>query len=239
MNGISNPFQACLHIWFNPKTVFAAVDKHHNWSWIPFFIVMLGVLLPTYAYFQFVDFDWYREFYVAFTAGDVSPAEKEAVLVSLRSQSVYMYSNMFAYCLGYVLLAAIIAGYLNMMTKVDEENINGFTDWYGFVWWTFLPVFITGVVMLLMILIKDDNQTSLYGLQPLSLGYWLGLNETSKWVGLADQFRVELFLSFYFMITGLKQWTRLSILRIYLILFVPYILIVGSSIFLSFYWASA
>lgn len=233
MKTISNPFQACIQIWFNPKAVFAAVDKHQNWSWIPFLIVMLGVLLPTYAYFQFVDFDWYRDFYVAITAGDVSPAERDMILVNLRSQSMFMSLNIFAYCFGYVLSAAIIAGYLTVMTKADEENLNGFTDWYGFVWWVFLPVLIPGVIMLLMILLTDDNQTSVYGLQPLSLAFWLGLDETSKWIGLADQVRVQLILSFYFMISGLKQWTRLSNLRIGLILFVPYIVMIGSSTYFS------
>ena len=41
MMTITNPFQACMQIWFNPKAVFAALDKHDNWSWIPFIVVML------------------------------------------------------------------------------------------------------------------------------------------------------------------------------------------------------
>jgi hypothetical protein len=237
MRIISNPLQACWHILLDPKAVFNAVKLHNNWSWIPFFLVMTFILTPVYAYYQFVDFNWYQDFYVSYMAGDVSPAERDMILAGLQSKPVFVISNLVTFFVGYVVLAAVIAIYLNIMTKADELNVNGFTDWFGFVWWTQLPLVLTGVTMLLMIALSSDNQTSMYGLQPLSLGYWLGLNEQSKWIGLADQCRIELWLTFYLMLVGLRQWTHFSIIRISLILFVPYLLLVGMSASIAFWLA--
>lgn len=236
MNTISNPLQACLRVFTHPNQVFAAINKHNNWSWIAFLLVMTATLLPLYVYYQYVDFAWLKDFHGSFLAKDVSPAEREIILTPFASQKVYTLSNLFAFFVGTILLNAVIAAYLNVMTKSDEENVNGFTDWYGFIWWVQLPSVVVAIVVLLMILVVSDDQRSMYALQPLSMAFWLGLDEQSKWVGFADLLRLDLFFNFYLLITGLHQWTRLSSLRIYLTSFVPFIVLTCLSLAATIWW---
>ena len=77
MRVVTNPIQACNDIFMRPGSVFEALKTHNNWSWIPFFIVSILAVLPSYLYFSSVDPVWYTVYVSTNSADlrDLSPAE--------------------------------------------------------------------------------------------------------------------------------------------------------------------
>lgn len=226
MDAVTNPFQACNDIFFKPNRVFAALAVKHNWSWLAFAFVIALAILPNYFYFNFVDFDWYREYIINASYADVSPAQQDAVRQALNPQQTIMFTVVGVFG-GFILINAILATYLNVSTKIDEENVNGFTDWYGFTWWVSMPILLGSLLSVLIILVAPDHQLSPADLSPTSLSYWLGLELGSDWFALAQNVRLEAFWTMYLIAVGISQWTRIEARRAYIIAAVPYILVWG------------
>jgi len=221
MHQVTNPFQACSEILLKPNAVFAALDKQQNWSWVPFFLVTIMAVLPSYFYFNFVDFDWYKELIVNSQYANVSPAEQDAFRQSMGKSQVLTFT-LVGGSLGLVIVNAIMAAYLNMMTKSDEQNLNGFSDWYGFSWWISLPVVLSGLIAMLVILFANDPQLAPTSLAPTSLAFILGLDMKSSWFNLLQTIRLESFWSMYLITVGISQWTRVGANKAYLIATLPY-----------------
>lgn len=226
MEQIKNPFSACLAIFTQPNAVFALINEKHNWSWVAFLVVMIFTILPSYAYFNMVDFSWYVENVISTTMNDVSPSEKDVFRNALTPLS-FKISIFLIVPLFLIGINAIFAVYLNTVTQADEHNINGFTDWFGFMWWVWLPTGIGCSASLLMMLFAGDPQLPESDINPLTLSYLLGLNMQSDWIGLANFIRPDLFLGMYFMVVGVHQWTRFSSKQVYAIGLAPFAALLG------------
>ena len=224
MEKVSNPFQACNDIFFKPNRVFATLLEKHNWSWLAFAIVIVVGVLPSYMYFNFVDFDWYRELVITTSFADVSPAEQDMVRQSMSPEQTLTFS-LIGVVIGSIIINAVMAIYLNITTKMDEENINGFTDWYGFTWWVSLPMVVGSLISILIILMASDHQLPPTDLNPTSLAYWLGIEMGSDWFTLTQMVRLETFWSMYLIAVGISQWTRLPAQKAYIIAAAPYLTI--------------
>lgn len=226
MHQISNPFQACSDILLKPNAVFAAIDKQHNWSWLPFLLVTIMAILPSYLYFNFIDFDWYKELIINAEYADVSPNEQKRFRDAMSLSQVLSFTVIGGF-LGLVIVNAIIAVYLNMMTRGDDENPNGFTDWYGFTWWISMPVVVSGLIAMAVILFSTDHHLEPVALAPTSLAFLLSIDMNSSWFNLAQTIRLESFWSMYLISVGIIQWTRLSANHAYGIAIGPYGVIWG------------
>jgi hypothetical protein len=124
MQQVSNPFQAMKDIFVKPNRVFATISETHNWSWIPFICVAVIGAIPVYMYFNFVDFSWYTELMVQSMAGELSPAEQNMVRHSMTDQAQSLWAGVFSSILVVILSNAILALYLNILTKADEECLS-------------------------------------------------------------------------------------------------------------------
>ena len=224
MEKVSNPFQACNDIFFKPNRVFATLAETHNWSWLAFFIVVAIGILPGYMYFNFVDFDWYRELVIAANFADVSPAEQDMMRQSMTPQQTITF-NVIGVILGTIVINAILAIYLNVAAKMDEENVNGFTDWYGFTWWVSLPVIVGSLLSIIIILLASDHQLPPSDLSPTAMGYWFSVDMSSKWFTFSQAIRLESFWTMYLIAVGISQWTRLPAQKAYIIAAAPYFII--------------
>lgn len=224
MEKVSNPFQACNDIFFKPNRVFATLAEKHNWSWLAFFIVIAVGILPGYMYFNFVDFEWYRELIISTSFVDVSPAEQDMVRQSMSPEQTISF-NLIGVVVGSIVINAILAIYLNVATKVDEENVNGFTDWYGFTWWVSLPLIVGAALSILVILMASDHQLSPVDLTPTSLSFLLGIEMSSEWFTLTQVIRLESIWTMYLIAVGISQWTRLPAQKCYIIAVAPYAII--------------
>ncbi|MEP4891651.1 MAG: YIP1 family protein [Aliiglaciecola sp.] len=217
--------QASLQIFTKPNGVFEAANNNDNWSWIPFLLVMSFVLLPLYLYYNFVDFEWYRDYIVNSTAGNLSPAEQNNIRAQIRPDFLVVGILMVAF-LFQVIVNLVLAAYLNLVAKTDDECINGFTDWYGFTWWISLPSVISFITAILVLALAENNQMPISELNPLALSYWLGLGEDSKWFGLANLVKPELFFSIYLIAVGLSHWTKFNRAKIYTVAIAPFAIVI-------------
>ncbi|MBT0584793.1 YIP1 family protein [Alteromonas oceanisediminis] len=226
MSEVTNPIQACSEIFIKPNGVFAATNVKHNWSWFPFILVIALAILPAYLYFNFVDFEWYKDLIINSSYADTSPNEQAMIRNNMSAGSMQIFSVVGAF-VGYIVINAIVATYLNLMTKSDEQSTHGFTDWYGFTWWISMPSVVAGLIALVVILLADSHQLSPVALSPTSLAYWFGLELGSPWFGLLQSMRIESLWSIYLIAVGLTQWTAIRGSKTYIIAAAPYLIIWG------------
>jgi hypothetical protein len=176
-------------------------------------------------YFNFVDFNWYSEFMVQSMAANLSPAEQSMLRNSMTDQAQSLWAGVFSSVLVIILSNAILALYLNILTKADEECVQGYTDWYGFSWWVSIPVIISSLIAALVVLLASDNQLLPISLSPTSLAFIFNVEMESAWSSFAQSIRLESFWVMYLIAVGLSQWTQLPTKKTYLIAIAPYALI--------------
>lgn len=226
MSIVTNPFQACNDIFFKPNGVFRAVEEKENWSWLPFFIITALIVVPNYLYFQFVDFDWYKELIIQSQYKDLSPAEQDMYRNSMTSSQMVFFS-LIGGPIVVIVLNALLAAYLNAMTKSDEQNLNGFTDWYGFTWWAGMPSTIAALSMIAILALADNHQLPPSDLNPLAIGYWFNITMDSPWFSLSQSLRLDTIWSIYLVIVGITQWTSFDTRKATIIACAPYAVIWG------------
>lgn len=225
MQQVSNPFQAMTDIVTKPNRVFATINDIHNWSWIPFlFIAVIGAI-PIYLYFNFVDINWYNETMVQSIAGQLSPAEQSAMRNAMADQAQSLWTGVFGSVFMVILSNAILALYLNIVTKADEECVQTYTDWYGFTWWVSVPAIASSLIAIIIVLLAQSTQLSPVSMAPTSLAFIFSVEMTSPWSALMQSIRLESVWVMYLISVGLSQWTNLSAKRNYTIAIAPYLLI--------------
>ena len=217
MQQVSNPFQAMKDIFVKPNQVFATISETHNWSWIPFMCIAVIGALPIYMYFNFVDFSWYTELMVQAMAGDLSPAEQNVFRNVMADQTQSLWTGVFGSVFMLLVSNAILALYLNVVTKADEECVQGYTDWYGFSWWVSIPV-----------IVSQDSQLSPVSMAPTSFAFIFSVEMNSSWASLMQAIRLESIWVMYLTAVGLSQWTQLPVKKTYMIAIAPYVLIWAS-----------
>jgi len=224
MQEVSNPFQALNNIFLKPNGVFNALAKTNNWSWLPFFLVTGLSFVSVYMYFSFVDFDWYVEFMVAETMSDVSPAEQNAYRNAMNQTVALVGAGVMTF-LGPIIVNAIFAVYLNAMTKRDESNTQGFTDWYGFIWWTQMPAILNALIALVIMLMSSNHEVLPTVLGPLSMAYLFSIDMGSAWFGILSSLRLDMIWSIYLMTVGISCWTSFDTKKSLIIAIAPMVII--------------
>lgn len=228
MSEVTNPIQACSEVFTRPRAVFEALKTHNNWSWIPFILTAILGSLPGYLYFSSVSQDYYHELLRSSPdMVNLSPAEIETTLSFFQTDQIAMTMPFFA-VLGMVIVNAIVAVYYKAVTASDEENLAGFTDWYGACWWTGLPTIIGAVVSILMLLLGDANGELSPGLaSATSVANIFGIGLDSSLFNFASSLRLEMLWSFYIAAVAIGTWTRFEFNKCLLLAGLPYIIIYG------------
>jgi hypothetical protein len=176
-------------------------------------------------YFNFVDFSWYTEFMVQSLSGNLSPAEQSMLRNNMTDQAQSLWAGIFSSIFVVILSNAILALYLNIITKADEECIQGYTDWYGFSWWVSIPVIISSLIAALVVLLATDSQLSPMSLSPTSMAFIFNVGMDSAWSSFAQSIRLESFWVMYLIAVGLSQWTQIPTKKTYIIAIAPYAII--------------
>jgi hypothetical protein len=225
MHNVTNPFQACNDIFFKPNGVFKAIGENNNWSWMPFILIMAISLVSQYLYVNFVDIEWFAQMNIA-AQGDMSPAEEEQMKAFFTRDALLWSSVIGAFFIP-IIVNAIYAVYVNLMTRSDDSHVYGFTDWYGFAWWLSMPYVLTGLVGVALLLFTGDHQVAPSILSPASLGYIASIPMDSPWYAFGQALRLELFWGIYLATVGITQWTSFSVKKSALIASAPYAVIYG------------
>ncbi|MCC2605914.1 Yip1 family protein [Planctobacterium marinum] len=220
------PIAALQAIILKPNSVFARIKDAHNWSWVAFIFVAFFSVLPTWLYFNQIDMNWYSDMAIEMQMPDVSPAEKEQAKQLMLQQSIGSFTAFFL-VIGIVIINAVFAFYLTKITQIDEDNVLGFSDWYGFTWWVSLPFAFFSILTTIILLLFGGPQTPPEYLSVFSLAFVLGLTMDSAWHGWAQGISVDALWVIYLTAVGVSQWTRLSTRQCTIIATAPFAIIWG------------
>jgi hypothetical protein len=222
---VTNPFQACLQIILKPNGVFEVLEDAKNWSWIPFLLISIAAIIPNYLYFEAINFEWYLDVTLAAQTVNLSPAEIEAQRALLNKDTAKL--SVYATPLFLIIASAILALYLNLSTKGDEENINGFTDWFGFTFWVSVPTIISGFLATLLVLIVGSDQMNPAILAPTSVAYILDIAPDHEWFSYLQSISLTTLWTIYLTAVGINRWTDLGSKKSNIIAVLPYAVIGG------------
>lgn len=227
MSEVTNPIQACNDIFLKPNGVFKAISEKDNWSWLPFFIVVVFATVPGYLYFGIVDFDWFQTMQIQQSMPDASPAEIESYKAASSAdmnQMIVLISGV----IGLIIVAAVQALYHTLVTRNDEKSIHSFLDWYGAQWWMFLPSVLSALAACVLILLLEPGaQQSEAILAPFSLAYIFGVEKTSSIFSLMMGIRLESIWSIYLASVCISQWTNFSKQKSVIVAVIPTLIILG------------
>lgn len=226
MSTVSNPFQALNSVFLKPNPVFETLSKVNNWSWLPFILLSVAAVLSINLYFNFVDFDWYVDVLIQQTQGDTSPAEQQMFRDQMSKDMASM-GGMIMVVLGPIIVNAVLAVYLNAMTRNDDSHTQGFTDWYGATWWIAMPSLLNSLVAILLLAIASDHQILPSSLQPLSMAFILGTEMSSPWFNFMSAIRLDTFWSIYLLVVCVSQWTSFDSRKSATIAIAPFAVIYG------------
>lgn len=219
---VTNPFQAASEIFYKPKAVFEALSVRDNWSWIPFLLLAIILFLPPYLYFGIVNFDWWLDAAIMPSLENLSPAEQENRLAIHGGQVQTQLTNALAPAISIIILSAIKAFYLTLMTKNDEKSIHGFTDWYGAVLWIAMPVLVSALFALLLLTFQEPGaQISSAIIAPLSLAFLFGTDMSSPWFSLMSIISLDSFWMIFLAYVCLRTWTQFSQVRAIIVALIP------------------
>lgn len=231
MSSISNPIQGLKNVLVKPNAVFSTLATVNNWSWLPFVLVNFLTTLAIYLYFNYVDFNWYIETIISETMANTSPAEQNAVRDSMNPSTMTGISAGGA-IFGSVIVNAILAVYLNSMTKNDDSHVQGFSDWYGALWWAQMPTIISSLIAIALMLMSSSNELSPTSLSPLSLGFILGTSMGSEWFNFMTSIRLDTVWSIYLLTSCIAQWTQFDTRKSLIIASAPFVIV--SSIWITY-----
>ncbi|WP_427397631.1 YIP1 family protein [Glaciecola sp. 1036] len=223
---VTNPLQAASEVFYKPKAVFTAVGKVNGWSWVPFILVIVMGILPVYLYYHVVDLSWLVNQMALAANPDGSPAEIENYKRQMP-ENFYVYSY-FVIPIFISLITAIFAGYFTFVTRNDETNVQGFTDWYGAMWWIYMPTIINSFFACLLLALQEQNvQVNTAIMAPLSMAYIFGLDMTSEAFNFLSNIRLDSLWSILLSAYCVNTWTSFNFKKSMIIALIPYAVIWG------------
>ena len=221
MSEVTNPIQACNDIFLKPRGVFAALSHRDNWSWIPFVIVILFSILPTYLYFGVVDYGWYQDQTLATQMPDASPKELENIKAMSTASTAQTMTLIFG-GIGVLVVTAIVALYHTLVTKNDDKSIHSFLDWFGAQWWFALPMVFNALISCVLIMLAEPGaQLNQSVIAPVSLAYISGMEMSSAWFNFAQGVRLDTIWGVYLTTVCLSEWTNFSTRKSLIVALIP------------------
>ncbi|WP_440904266.1 YIP1 family protein [Catenovulum sp. SX2] len=205
-----------------PKYAFTEIAEKNISSWPAFILIMLSMQLFYALYFNNVDMAWLVDYTVNTSLGQATPAEKEQLSQQLTEETIRLSASIGS-VLMLVFYGLITSVYLNVITKLDEQNTDGFKDWFGFYWWVQIPAVLQLALSSLVILVADTSQTPLMDLQVTSLNQILALSPTDKFYNFAASFDLFSIWSIVLLFYGLSVRTQLKTSTIANICIIPFI----------------
>ncbi len=224
MSSISNPIEGLTNVLIKPNAVFSTLAKVNNWSWLPFILVNFVTILTIYLYFNYVDFNWYIETIISETMANTSPAEQDTVR-STMNPSMMIGIGAGGAIFGVVIVNAILAVYLNSMTKNDDSHVQGFSDWYGALWWIQMPTIVSSAIAIAILLVSSNSELSPTSLSPFSLAFVLGTNMGSEWFNFMTSIRLDTLWSIYLLTSCIAQWTQFDTRKSLIIASAPFVIV--------------
>ena len=188
-----------------------------------------------FAYYAMVDYEWFVDYIVESTAGDLSKAEQDQTRagMSMMSQSVMGSITAVTAGIAVAVIYVVQAVYFLIISNVNNDGYE-FKQWLSFVCWTSMPVLLTVLAMFVMLLTNTTGQIAPDALNPLSLNELIFGLESSQGLGkLLSTIHLPQIWSLAIMVIGYNVWTKKSMSSSAMIVLLPFVLFyVGWYLFL-------
>lgn len=223
---LNNPISAITETFLHPFSVFNTLAVKNNWSWVPFFLLAFVLFFPPYLYYSVVDFDWFSQISADALLGDVSPAERQNYLDAANLSLIRISQAISNSLVAPIIVFAVLALYYNFITRNDEKSVQGFSDWYGAMWWMALPSLLNALVAIILISLQSENaQIHDNIMVPFSLAYIANTTIASPMHSLFNVIRLDVFWSLYLGFVCLRSWTNFSVVKAIATVTAPYLLL--------------
>lgn len=192
--------KACRHILLSPRQGFQEIRDKSAWSWTPFGLIM-GSLITVFLYFfSVVDFDWLI---------NQMKSQTQSQAIENLSLQVMFWATSFGATFGILLSNIFYALFLYLIIKASRYPTSSYGRWFGFTWWTSLPVVVSSVLAILITFLSTDGMVTIEELAPLSLGAFI--HSSSHWYGLMDTLTPFLLWSVGLAAIGLHNWLDMEL----------------------------
>ncbi|MCU4674596.1 YIP1 family protein [Catenovulum sp. 2E275] len=205
-----------------PKFAFLQIQQNQLSGWFPFILILLSLQLFWLCYFAFTDINWLINENLKQLPADLSTSDRQ-ILAEQFTPQMLRYTSHIGSSLTMIVMGLLIAVYLNIVTKLDENNTDSLTNWFGFYWWVQVPTVFQLLLSCLVLMVSGDNQLSLYQLQITSFNQVIGLQPGDKLYSFFAAFDLFSIWSFVLLFYGLSVKTELKAMAIINICLIPLI----------------
>ncbi len=227
MQSSPSVWSALVDIFVSPAAAFRGVDKHKGWSWLPFVLLIGLTMAASLYYFSAIDFEAAKAQYLDVTAAEVSPNERET-MEKFITKGFMMGSSVVGPLVMFVVTFLLSALWYNLATKMDQENVHSYGDWFGFSCWVYFPNVLGALLLVAYVLVSDPLPGLLEVSNVLSINALvLGLEFGTPWYTLAEAFSPVTLWSIFLAATGIQVWTRIDTARAWVIAALPAVIIYG------------
>ncbi|MBU2278427.1 MAG: YIP1 family protein [Gammaproteobacteria bacterium] len=193
-------------------------------------LLLLGQLLLTalafYLFYHGMSAEWLVEQQLLH-AGELTPAELEQTRAVMAQTAAY--TPIIAAVTGPImvlLINAILAGYLNLVTKMSGDF--RYQDWFGFSVWSQMPLQLNTIGLILLVLFADTPNLPLDTANYASLNQlFLQLPIGATFYTWAEAFNLFMLWQIAVMAVGLRQWCNFSMVKATVFAALPTIIIFG------------
>ncbi len=211
-------------LW-QPKAVFTELKPRKGASWWPFLVLALSFAVLQWLFFSKVDWAWYQTEYLQPVFAEM-PSKDRATLMAEMTPGRVLAAQLGTGLLALIIANALMGFYLSKVTLVDDNNVQGFGDWFGLTWWCNL-VLVVPMLAAMVVLLMRAGEIPPGILAPVSLNRLLGLPITHGWYNFSESFSLLLPWKIWLYYSGIRAWTQIQTGQAWLIAALPAIVIYG------------
>lgn len=218
-------FQNLIDIIAAPNAAFARIREKPT-ILFPLLLLILALTSAQAAYYLMVDFDFLIEELVAQTSQMVNvPEDQLRQGYANVNPTTLAVQTVISIALGLVLITALYAGYLTLVSKFTNDGID-FRRWYSLQCWTGIPTIFGALATWVVVLSNADGMIAMRDINPLSLNNLLFQTE-GPLATLLDNLTVVQIWSLVLLALGYRHWTGKSLATAIVVTWLPMLLIFG------------
>jgi len=223
-DSISN-FAIMTNIFSEPYLGMAQVRSSYS-ILFPLMLISLLSAAMMYYYYAVLDYQWFIDYMVQISAGELSKAEQETTraAMSMMSQNTMSIVSVVTIIIMVPIIYVVQSVYFVIMSNIYGDGIE-FKQWYSFVCWSALPNLVAVIASFVYLASSSNAQIPPDSINQLSLNELIFGLESSKGLGkILSTLHLAQFWSFAVMIIGYSQWTKKSIGKSASIVLTPYVI---------------
>ena len=224
---VARPWPALLNILIEPRSTLASLVRQRKTFWIPIFVSLLTAEVFWVWYYNSVDFAWLKDFLLDMS-NPTANGEQRAAIAKLITWKVQFWSTLIGVVVVLLATNLLQAGYLLIVSKVQDDDDTSFLDWFNLSAWASVPRVLTTLMAAVLFASSGNRQIAPTELNPVSLNALvLHFPPTHHWAGLATSLDLTLLWSIGLVGVGFAARKHASLPRGMLVASAPYVLIYG------------